>query len=220
MHQPKSAQISPESAQPEENPKALKVLNAARDVFFTHGFTAATTDMIQRKASVSKATVYTYYENKETLFVAVIEAECEKFTNTLRNISYKQGQFKDTLLALARGYLNIVLSPNGLALFRVVVAEAPRFTNLARTLYLAGPHAVVTMAADILGEAAQEGEVDLSELGRDSTANQLINLIRSEAQLECLLHPNARPSEVEIDKWVHNAITTFMRAYCRPAMHG
>src|SRR3546814_9810578 len=46
----------------ELNAKALTVLRAARTVFLTHGFSAATTDMIQREAGVSKSTVYAHYE--------------------------------------------------------------------------------------------------------------------------------------------------------------
>ena len=40
------------SGETELSGKALKVLQAARKVFLTHGFSAATTDMIQREAGV------------------------------------------------------------------------------------------------------------------------------------------------------------------------
>ena len=40
--------------------KQLTVLLAASDVFLEHGFSAATTDMIQQRAGVSKATVYAF----------------------------------------------------------------------------------------------------------------------------------------------------------------
>ena len=57
----------------ELNIKALTVLRAARTVFLTHGFSAATADMIQREAGVSSPR-FTRYANKEALFTAVIEA--------------------------------------------------------------------------------------------------------------------------------------------------
>jgi AcrR family transcriptional regulator len=40
-------------------------------VFLANGFSAATTDMIQQAAGVSKSTVYSHYPNKEALFAAV-----------------------------------------------------------------------------------------------------------------------------------------------------
>ncbi|WP_042860663.1 TetR/AcrR family transcriptional regulator [Dickeya sp. NCPPB 3274] len=56
----------------ERRPKAWKVLEAARKIFLTYGFSAATTDMSQRKAHVFKSTVYAHYQNKEPLFIAML----------------------------------------------------------------------------------------------------------------------------------------------------
>src|SRR3546814_7737742 len=88
--------------------------------------------MIQREAGVSKSTVYAHYANKEALFTAVIEAECASFTNTVHGIEFRPGKLRETLTMLAKAYLDIVLSPGGLALFRVVIAEGQRFPRLAR----------------------------------------------------------------------------------------
>ncbi len=56
------------------NQKARTILQAARKVFLEHGFSAATTDMIQQQAGVSNSTVYAHYPTKEKLFIAVVEA--------------------------------------------------------------------------------------------------------------------------------------------------
>lgn len=195
--------------------KARTVLEAARDVFLTHGFSAATTDMIQREAGVSKSTVYAHYPNKEALFVAVIEAECAVFAATLRGMEPRPGRLREVLTALAGAYLDIVLSPTGLALFRVVVAEAPRFPDLARTFYLAGPQVIANVVADHLAVAMASDEVDLAEVGREAAANLFINLVRAGPQLQCLTHPGASPSAAQMDQWTNEAVSTFMRAYGR-----
>ncbi|WP_412770482.1 helix-turn-helix domain-containing protein [Ralstonia solanacearum] len=49
----------------EQSDKEASVLKAATEVFLAHGFSAATTDMIQRRAGVSKATMYGRFPNKE-----------------------------------------------------------------------------------------------------------------------------------------------------------
>lgn len=200
-------------ANTEMNAKALAVLRAARTIFLTHGFSAATTDMIQREAGVSKSTVYAHYENKEALFVAVIENECAAFTSTLRGIEFRPGKLRETLTALARAYLDIILSPVGLALYRVVIAEAPRFPSLGRTLYLAGPQVIASMVADQLALAVASGEVDLGEVGRDVAANIFVSLVRSEPQLRSFTHPDIPASAVQVDHWANAVVTTFMRAY-------
>src|SRR5262249_39637226 len=97
--------------------KATVVLAAARSVFLSHGFSAATTDMIQQAAGVSKATVYSHYPTKEALFIAVIDAECERFIASIRALRLQSMRPEDALLALAQAYMEIVLSPSALSLF-------------------------------------------------------------------------------------------------------
>src|SRR3546814_17294696 len=104
--------------------------------------------MIQREAGVSKSTVYAHYANKEALFVAVIEAECAALTNTVRGIGFRPGKLRETLTMLARASLDIVLSPGGRAVFRVVFAEGPRFPQTARPAYLPGHPVVRPSMAD------------------------------------------------------------------------
>ena len=77
--------------------KARVVLAGARTVFLANGYSAATTDMIQQAAGVSKSTVYSHYPNKEALFVAVVEAECEQFLTTIRKPEFRRKCLADTL---------------------------------------------------------------------------------------------------------------------------
>lgn len=210
----KAAPSAPEREPSERYPeKGAAVLASARDVFLKHGFSAATTDMIQQAAGVSKSTVYAYYSNKEALFTAVVETECERFLRKIRRLEVNSGSFEETLTAMARAYLDVVLSSEGLALYRVVVAEAPRFPELARRFYLAGPGQMNAMVAAVLARAADARELDFSFAGIDSAAALLVNMIRGEAQMQCVTHPSARASAAQRDQWVSLAMRTFMRAF-------
>lgn len=194
--------------------KAQIVLQAARTVFMAHGFSAATTDMIQREASVSKSTVYEHYANKEALFAAVIKTECEKSMTNVRNVASRAtGGLRETLTALARAYIELVMSHGGLALFRVAVGEAPRFPDLARTFYEAGPRVIRTMVAEHLASAAASREIDVSVLGVDVAAGVFVSLVRGDAYIQYLTHPDATPTSAQLDEWVEIAVTTFLRAY-------
>jgi AcrR family transcriptional regulator len=197
--------------------KAAAVLAAARTVFLGHGFSAATTDMIQQAAGVSKATVYAHYPTKEALFISVIEAECERFIESVRALQFESTRLDHVLMAVAQAYLDLVLSPSGLALFRVVVADAPRFPELARKFYLAGPHALNEIVAAHLDEAAGRGDMDFSAVGRDVAASLFLNLVRGELQFQCLTHPGSIPSAAQRDLWARAAVATFVRAYGKQA---
>ncbi len=48
------------------------ILRAAREVFFTRGFHAATVDDVAEQAEVSKGTVYLYFDTKETILAHLL----------------------------------------------------------------------------------------------------------------------------------------------------
>jgi AcrR family transcriptional regulator len=195
--------------------KARAVLAGAKAVFLDNGFSAATTDMIQQAAGVSKSTVYAHYPNKEALFVAVVESQCTHFLKAVSEIRFSGKRLADILLEVARAYLEIVLSRDGLALYRVVVAEAPRFPELGRRFYLAGPAALNNIVAEGLAIADADGELDLGGIGLDAAASLFVNMVRGEAQMQCLTHPDAPASAAQRDQWAKEAVAAFLRAFQR-----
>jgi AcrR family transcriptional regulator len=191
------------------------VLAAARDVFLAHGFSAATTDMIQQAAGVSKSTVYSHYPNKEDLFRAAVLAECERLIAEARSLVVPDRDLKGTLGEVGAFYLRMVLSPDVLAIYRVVVSEANRFPELARRFYLTGPGAMNAVVAGVLETAGENGELDLGGIGRDAAAALFVSMVRGEAQMQTLTHPGSPPSAAQQDQWVKDAVTTFLRAFQR-----
>ncbi|NPD00326.1 TetR/AcrR family transcriptional regulator [Brenneria sp. hezel4-2-4] len=198
-----------ESAYPHRD-KTPVILRAAASVFLTHGFSAATTDMIQREAGVSKKTLYACFPSKEAMFMAMIECQCASMAATVRAIQPAPNDLNKTLTDIGRAYLDIVLSDTGVALFRVVVAEAPRFPQAGRHFYLAGPKVVTSMVAECLSEASRAGDIDIHAIGAETAASLFIGMVRTEGQLEGLLHPGSRPSVEQLDRWVRLAVDTFL----------
>jgi len=198
---------------PVRSDKAQVVLQAATRVFLAQGFSAASTDAIQREAGVSKATVYACYPTKDALFAAVITDQCGRMTEGFAALEPPRGDISCTLAALGTAYLDMLLSPDGLALYRVVVAEAPRFPELGRLFYRSGPKVVADIVAGHLAQAARRGELQLHTIDADGAAGLLVSLLRGESQLECLTHPEARPSAAQRDQWVQRAVHLFLASF-------
>ncbi|CAM3937892.1 TetR/AcrR family transcriptional regulator [Bordetella tumulicola] len=198
-----------DTAHPHPDKKQV-ILDAAASVFLTHGFSAATTDTIQRAAGVSKKTLYACFPSKEAMFLAVIERQCASMDATVRSIKPAPGDLSKTLTDVGRAYLDIALSDIGVALFRVVIAEAPRFPQAGRYFYLAGPRAATVIVADLLSAASRAGDIDIHAIGAETAASLFIGMLRTEGQLECLLHPGSKPSEESLDRWVRLAVDTFL----------
>lgn len=194
------------------NDKQQIVLKAASSIFLTHGFSAATTDMIQRESGVSKKTMYACFPSKESMFIAVMEHECATIAELFKAI-HVNGNISKTLTELGTSYLQLILSPSASALYRVIISEAPRFPELGHQFYMTGPKVVYEKLAGYLTEAAKNGEINIQSIGASFASTLFINMVRGEAQMEFLTHPHAKPSEVQIDQWVKLAVETFLSAF-------
>ena len=51
-----------------------RIIDAAEEVFPEHGFLGASMDAVAERASVSKQTVYAHFNNKEALFLEVVQS--------------------------------------------------------------------------------------------------------------------------------------------------
>jgi TetR/AcrR family transcriptional regulator, mexJK operon transcriptional repressor len=138
--------------------KRLAILGAAREVFLAHGYVAASMDDVATLARVSKMTVYHQFTNKEKLFIAVMTeaiAQAEEGTHSLVESLATSVDLEPDLIAFARRHVIEVIQPHLLRMRRVIIAEAERFPELARTWHRAGPergHATLARQIEALDE--------------------------------------------------------------------
>jgi AcrR family transcriptional regulator len=119
--------------------KIEAILQGAMQEFLTHGFAATTMDKVTAAAGVSKTTVYSYFQDKETLFIALIEhlvATCGDVLNP-QNLELFAGEPRKVLADLATNFLNqlsqnVSNKPELLDLIRLMIAESGRFPMLAQ----------------------------------------------------------------------------------------
>ena len=191
--------------------KAESILTAAKQAFLAGGFGAVSMDMIAREAGVSKATVYAHFGSKEELFGAVIGGECEQRFAGLAADELDPGDLRASLTVLGRRFLELVLSPDAIALHRIILGEVSRFPVLGEVFWRAGPERNLRQIEAFLVSAAADGAL----AGRDSrlAAEQFVSLVRGEIQLRQLLRLEAEPGRREIDAAVRGAVDTFLRAY-------
>jgi AcrR family transcriptional regulator len=64
----------------DENARYKRVIRAAEELFKKVGFRAVTMELVAREANVAKATLYSYFKNKDELYVAV----CARMAHILR----------------------------------------------------------------------------------------------------------------------------------------
>ena len=94
--------------QPEESRAAI--LQAAAHEFAQHGIAGARTDAIAREAQVNKALLYYYFEDKETLYGAVLDNAFSGLKNTVFQVLDGPLLPRDKVLAYVGAYFDFIAS--------------------------------------------------------------------------------------------------------------
>ncbi|MDO5537940.1 MAG: TetR/AcrR family transcriptional regulator [Desulfovibrionaceae bacterium] len=197
----------------EASEKAYVVLQAARKVFFEHGYFAATTDMIQREAGVSKSTLYQHYRNKEGMLSAVIVWTCTNHSLQASLEAITGETLRERLICAARLYLDLLLQSETVSLLRVIVEVSRQFPDLNALFFDSGPGCAQRVVEDILERAAQAGEIALSPAGIAQASTLFKSMVRAEHYFEYLLFPGRRLAAGELDAWAALAVDSFLAAF-------
>ena len=193
--------------------KAESILAAAKRSFLAAGFGAVSMDTIAREAGVSKATVYAHFDGKEELFGAVIERECERYFARFSVSELDPCDVRASLMVLGRRFLELLLSPDALALHRIILAEVTRFPVLGEVFWRAGPERERAQIEAFLKRAIASGT--LTPADTRLAAEQFVALIRGDVQLRHLLRLDADADRRGIGAAVDDAVATFLRAFER-----
>ena len=132
-------------------------LAAALDSFLEKGYAATSIEAIAREAGVAKITIYRQFDNKEALFREVAHRAVSDARETMQATLVRRGADERQVLRdlIERLYLSAT-EPKTLALMRLVIAEAVRFPELAKSLYAENSY-VLAPVVEYLADAHREG---------------------------------------------------------------
>ncbi len=140
-----------------------QILEAATQIFVESGFDGASVDEIAARSGVSKPTVYSYFDSKEKLFVAILNGVCDRFADLIFEPGTDTEDLDVILLRIADRYTRTVLQPGIVALHRLFVAEAARFPEPSRRYFEVGPERVHRTLAAFFKSRMLRGEIRQSD---------------------------------------------------------
>src|SRR3954469_23346781 len=132
-----------------------RVLRAATASFLVDGYRSSV-DSIAQRAGVAKQTVYSHFPSKDELFKEVARGLANRVLVQLETDSQ---DVRQALLRFASAYRSKVLGTEGIAMFRALVSEMPRFKTLARAIFAGGPGETARGLAEFLGNAMNAGQL-------------------------------------------------------------
>jgi AcrR family transcriptional regulator len=191
--------------------KAEAVLAAAEGAFLAQGFGAVSMDVIAREAGVSKATVYAHFANKEELFGAVIARLSERRFHGFSAEALDPRDIEASLLTIASRFLDLVLSPEAIALNRTIIGEVSRFPALGEVFWAAGPERTRVQIEAFFRRAVAAGSLAIPDARL--AAEQFVALARGEIHLRSLLRLEAEGDTPGLAAAAESAVATFLRAF-------
>jgi len=189
-----------------------KILDVATDLFLTEGYGVTSIEAIARRARISKRTFYSRFHDKAALFGAVVHRFVERLRPNDDAGLFDGGTLEEILTRLAQFILRAALSPQALALHRVILAEATRFPELAAVVTeRGGSREAVGRIAALLEREARAGHLALENA--PFAAAQFLQMVVALPQRRALgLGTPMTPPELE--SWARDTVALFLNG-CR-----
>jgi len=145
----------------EREARKREILVAAKAIFAKDGYHGATLDEIALRAEFSKASLYTYFRDKQDLFYAVLEDGLDRLLEKVKEIAYQDLQPLSKLELMIRGVIEYLEEDRDF--FRVFNPERVRMTDMRN------PHlnrrilprikAFIEVAALVVKEGTDQGKI-------------------------------------------------------------
>jgi len=194
------------------------IREAATRLFLEKGYQGTSMDEIAAVAQLSKQTIYTHFASKEELFADLVLGNTERVDEFVemmsRTLAEARGSLEEGLGKVARAYLRIVVRPDVLRLRRLVLGEASRFPDLARTYYERVPGRVLKELELVFGRLAAEGRLKIDDVSL--AADQFAWLVLGLALDRGMFYPAEDATrDVDLERIADSAVRVFISAYGR-----
>lgn len=201
-----SARTAPATARGARRHEAIRA--AAQSVFLEHGYSGTSVDAVVRRVGGSKASLYSYFGNKQGLFDDLITARCQQFLHDIGIPTEVEGNLQKTLLAFGKRFLRTYSDPKRVATMRAVIAEATRFPELAQRLYDHGPKRGRRMLGEFFRDCHRQKLLYAPQ--PELAATYFLELIKGACMQRTLLGQSPLPPGVSVDAFVAGAVRVFL----------
>ncbi|WP_269513957.1 TetR/AcrR family transcriptional regulator [Brevundimonas subvibrioides] len=151
------------------------IVREARHQFMANGYAATRIEPVARAATVSTATLYAYFPSKQHLFTAVIADASADFSAQMDRVRVTDGTARDLLILFATAYADFMGDPFVRAVFRLVMAERPRFRDMAQCFFDKGRSDFGRPLMAALSRLSERGELKIDK--PSWAAGQLMGMV-------------------------------------------
>jgi AcrR family transcriptional regulator len=187
------------------------IMDAAAALFLSKGYAATSLADVVRQSGGSLQTLYELFGSKAGLFKALIESRCDVVLGVFDEAGLADRPPEEALYQFGKRLFDLVMSPEGLAAMRLIIAEGGQSPEIAEAFFANGPDMGQNKIRDYL-----EGQVARRRLAvpdADRAARQFCDLVKSHYCMKALCGFRITLSPAEAEAHVRSAVTLFLKAY-------
>lgn len=190
--------------------KRTLIVQAASALFLELGYDRTSLARIAERSGVSRATLFKQFPTKAALFDAMVT---ESWSAAGEADPPPAGDPVEGLRTLGRRYAGLLRRPQMSDLFRIVIAELPRFPELAEAQFSQGklPYFETVRRYLLAEHEAGSLQVDDAELA----ATQFLGMISNHVFWPTLLVPGWQVDDGRVAEVVDEAVRTAVARYAR-----
>lgn len=193
------------------DPRYQTLVREARRHFMAEGYAATRMEPIARGAAVSTATLYGFFPSKQHLFSAVIADASSDFSAQMEHVRIANGGARDQLTRFATAYAGFMGDPFVRSVFRLVMAERPRFRDVAQQFFDKGRSDFGRPLMAALQTLSDRGELKIEK--PSWAAGQLMGMIEHPVFFMPLVTGDEVQAVRSPEQIAADAVETFLARY-------
>ncbi|WP_280397982.1 TetR/AcrR family transcriptional regulator [Nocardia carnea] len=188
--------------------KRALIVTAATALFLELGYDRTSLARIAERSGVSRATLFKQFPSKAVLFDAIVT---ESWSTGDEEDPPQTGNIVEGLRIIGRRYAQLLGRPQMTDLFRIVIAELPRFPELADAQFTHGKMPYFESVRSYLLAEHEAGTVRVEDA--DLAATQFLGMISNYVFWPALLVPGWKVSAERVAQVVDEAVRTTAARY-------
>ncbi|MEV5904844.1 TetR/AcrR family transcriptional regulator [Streptomyces sp. NBC_00015] len=189
--------------------KRAAILRAATRLFLDSGYDRTSLAKIAEAAEVSKATLFKQFPTKAALFDAIVTASWQAGEEAEE--APPPGDPRAGLAVIGRRYAALLNRADMADLFRIVIAELPRFPELAESQFHRGKMPYFDSVRRYLEVERDAGTVVLDD--PELAATQFLGMISNYVFWPRMLLPHWAPDGAAVERVVDEAVLMMAARY-------
>ena len=134
---------------PKSDEKREQILNAAGELFASHGYEKTSLDQIAASAGVSKQTIYSHFADKADLLREGVERRCRSGLLTEESLDYSLAP-PEFIAKFSQRFLDVLIDDVPLRIYRLCLTESERHPEIGISFFEAGPTMLPLTADEIV----------------------------------------------------------------------